>query len=55
VISRKLLSGKQTWPKIFIAFDVNVLNYKDNRNIERDHVYNSIKLRKLEMICVDNV
>ena len=41
--------------KIFIVFDVNVLNYKDSHNIKRDHGYNSIKLRKLGMIFADNV
>jgi len=41
--------------KIFIVFDVNVLNYEDSHNIKRDHVCNSIKLRKLGMICANNV
>ena len=41
--------------KIFIAFDVNVEEYEDGRDIGRDHIYNDIKLRKLGMISIDNV
>jgi hypothetical protein len=41
--------------KIFIAFNMSVLEYEDGRDIGRDHIYNVIKLRKLGMICVDNV
>jgi hypothetical protein len=41
--------------EIFNAFDVNVGEYKDDRDIRRYLIYDSIKLSKLGMICIDNV
>ena len=33
--------------KIFIAFNINVLEYEDGKDIRRDHIYNAIKFKKI--------
>jgi hypothetical protein len=52
---RRALVFRAILTEIFNAFDVNMGEYKDDRDVRRYLIYDAIKLSKLGMICIDNV
>jgi hypothetical protein len=46
-MKKKALMYRAILTKIFIAFNINVLEYEDGKDIRRDHIYNAIKFKKI--------